>query len=73
MSGRDVWLRSIAAVGWLLGQVLAAGGQVDEALAVLDQSAAAFEKMKMGEQAAQVRELQKKIKLKSLGGIRTWR
>ena len=52
----------IAIVGLLFGQVLAAAGGVEEALAVLDQSAWAFEKLQMAGEAAKVRELQKKIR-----------
>ncbi|HET6427796.1 MAG TPA: hypothetical protein VFJ30_05270, partial [Phycisphaerae bacterium] len=52
----------IAAVGVLLGQVLAVAGHADEALAVLDQSAAAFEKLGRADQAAQVRALQETIR-----------
>ena len=52
----------VAAVGPLLGQCLAAVGEVDEALAVLDESADAFERLKLLDQAGQVRELQKVIR-----------
>ncbi len=52
----------IAFVGMLFGQVLAAAGRVDEAVTVLDQSAAAFEKLKWADQAAQVHELIKSIR-----------
>jgi len=54
----------IAVVGVLFGQILAAAGQVDNALTVLEQSATAFEQIKQAELAAQVRELQKRISQK---------
>ena len=46
----------------MFGQILAMAGQVDEALAVLDQSVAAFEKLKIAGGVAKARELQKKIR-----------
>ena len=52
----------IAHAGILLGQVLAMGGLHDEAIKVLDLSAAAFEKIERPRDAAQVRELQRQIK-----------
>ncbi len=55
---------AVAAVGNLLGQVLAEGGHSDEALKVLDQSAAAFEKLQQSQQAERVREIQKQIREK---------
>jgi hypothetical protein len=51
----------IAIVGALLGQVLAATGAHDDATAVLNVSAAAFERIGAAEQAAQIRELAAKI------------
>ena len=52
----------IAAAGGLLGQVLAAVGQRDEAIAVLDTSAMAYEKLQQTQMANQVREWQKQIR-----------
>ena len=52
----------IAVVGSMFGQILAMGGYPDEALTVLDQSAMAFEKMQQTQQAAQVRDLQQRIR-----------
>ena len=52
----------IAMAGFLLGQVLAGGGPAGEALAVLDESAAAFDKLGRAEHAAQVRTLQAQIR-----------
>jgi tetratricopeptide (TPR) repeat protein len=52
----------IAFVGWLLGQVLAIAGHTEDALAVLDQSAIAFEKLRQPEQAARIRALQQRIR-----------
>jgi tetratricopeptide (TPR) repeat protein len=54
----------IATVGALFGQVLAASGMDDEALAVLDLSAAAFDKLQWTENAAQVRGIQAQIRQK---------
>ena len=51
----------VAYSGMLLGQVLAVGGMTDEALQVLDQSAAAFEKLQFTKQVETVRDLQKRI------------
>ena len=55
----------IAFVGRLFGQILAAAGNRDEALDVLDHSVTAFEKMEQPEMAEQVRELQKQIRERS--------
>jgi hypothetical protein len=52
----------IAIVGRLLGEVLARVGRAAEALEVLEQSATAFEKLQLHQQAAQVRELQQSIR-----------
>jgi hypothetical protein len=52
----------IAVVGFLLGQLLAPSDPVDETLWILDQSAAAFERLKQADQANQVRELQQKLR-----------
>ena len=52
----------IGAVGSLFGQVLAMAGQVDQALAVLEESAAAFDQLAQTDQATQVRELQEWIR-----------
>ena len=52
----------IAFVGLILGQILAMGGHSDDAIAVLEQSAAAFEKLQKPEQAKGVRNLQKEIR-----------
>ena len=59
---------AIAMIGFLLGQVLAMGGNTDEALAVLDQSAAAFDKLEQAKKAAQVRDLQQRIREKEEEG-----
>ena len=53
---------AIAAVGRIFGQILAMIGQSDEALKVLNQSAAAFDKLQQPQQAAAVRDLQKRIR-----------
>jgi hypothetical protein len=47
----------IGATGYLLGQFLLAGGQLDEAIKVLETAAAAFDKIERSEQAAQCRTL----------------
>jgi len=52
----------VAIVGRLFGQVLADTGHVDEALRVLDESAAAFEQLKQLDQEAEVRAQQQKIR-----------
>ena len=52
----------IAFAGSLLGQVLARAGDVEEALSVLDQSAAAFDQIGRADEAARVRELQETIR-----------
>ncbi len=52
----------IGMVGALLGQVLAGGGYFAEALGVLDQSAAAFDKLQNPDMAEQVRALQQTIR-----------
>jgi hypothetical protein len=51
----------IAMTGLLLGQFLAARGQTDDAVKVLDDSAAAFEKLGMTAKAAEAIELKKQI------------
>jgi hypothetical protein len=51
----------VAAVGWLLGQVLAALGLPAEAYAVLDDAAAAFARLQQAAQVAQIRELQARL------------
>jgi hypothetical protein len=53
---------AIAIVGSLLGQVLAGGGHADEALSVLDESAAAFDKLGRTQEADQARALQETIR-----------
>jgi hypothetical protein len=55
-------LDGIAYAGMLLGQVLAIGGNSEEALKILDESAAAFEKLQLSKQAKSVRELQETIR-----------
>ncbi len=55
-------LNGIADVGQWLGHVLAEADFVDEALDVLDQSAAAFEKLNRTNEAAKVREMQEQIR-----------
>ncbi len=52
----------IAHSGVLLGQVLAGGGHIDDALSVLAESAAAFEKIGVADQAAQIRTMQETIR-----------
>jgi tetratricopeptide (TPR) repeat protein len=52
----------IAVVGSLLGQFLAAAGHRDDALAVLEQSATAFERIGQLNQATDIRQLQDKIR-----------
>ena len=52
----------IAAAGWLLGQLLAMTGHPEDALAVLDQSAIAFERLRQDEGVAAVRALQQEIR-----------
>ena len=51
----------VAFVGSTLGQVLAVAGHKEEAVAVLDQSASAFDQIGMADQAAQARALLEKI------------
>jgi len=53
---------SLVAVGSLFGQVLAAAGQHESALAVLDEAAAAVEKLQRLQRVAQIRGLQEKIR-----------
>jgi tetratricopeptide (TPR) repeat protein len=52
---------AIAAVGNLLGQILAMSGLQDEAITVLQQSASAFDKMQLQPRAEQVRNLIQQI------------
>jgi tetratricopeptide (TPR) repeat protein len=52
----------IAVVGELFGQVLSMVCHPDRALEVLDQSAAAFERLRQPQQAARVRQLQQSIR-----------
>jgi hypothetical protein len=54
----------IAAVGGVLGQVLAAAGEAEEALKVLDDSTAACDKLGLTDQADQVRRLQEQVKVR---------
>ena len=55
-------VEGVAVVGFLLGRLLAPYDHVDETLWILDQSAAAFERLKQADQANQVRELQRKLR-----------
>lgn len=57
----------IAVSGALLGKVLNIKGQSDKALEVLDESAMACDKLGWTEKAAEVRELQKKIRDENKG------
>ena len=52
----------IAMSGLFLGQVLARCGLFDEGLSVLEESTAAFEKLKMTDHANQIRDLQRRIR-----------
>jgi len=54
--------RGIVASGYLLGHLLAKAGQKDAALDVLDEAAAACDKMNWTEEAAEIRDLQEKIR-----------
>ena len=54
-------------VGLLFGQFLATTGKTAEALTVLEEAAAAFDKLNWAERAAQVRELQKQVREESKG------
>ena len=52
----------IAASGYLLGYVLAKAGRKDEALTVLAEAAAAFDRLQLADKAAEIRDLQEKIR-----------
>jgi tetratricopeptide (TPR) repeat protein len=52
----------ISVVGKLFGRILAVVGLRDEALTILDQSAAAYDQLKWVDGATEVRELQKRIR-----------
>ncbi len=52
----------ISVVGQLFGRILAAVGQRDKALTILDHSAAAYDQLKWVDGATKVRELQKRIR-----------
>jgi phosphopentomutase len=58
----------IAGIGVPYGRVLAAGGHPDDALAVLDEAAGAFEKLERKEDVARVRALQDQLRAMSTGG-----
>jgi len=57
----------IAVSGALLGKVLNSAGESNKALEVLDESAMAYDKLGWTEKAAEVRELQKKIRDENKG------
>lgn len=52
---------AIAYQGWLLGQVMAAGGLREDAVEVLEIAASAFEQLQQPESAGRIREFKNKI------------
>ncbi|WP_074769913.1 CHAT domain-containing protein [Magnetospirillum fulvum] len=60
---------ALVAVGGLFGQVLAAVGQFDEAIAVLDVAVAAADKLGRAKQVAQIRALQDQIRQRKADGV----